>query len=160
MGKHRDQAKFDRAEWKLRILLPCWVAQISLLLILLGISAYLLANAMKDDVEVRGTAIAYVHIPSPRNSLVTLAIVKLTTDRVTYIRWEAINIGYSVIAVLLTGFEMIRTILECLTPKNLLSANLAKLFGVILCMIMDGLVTGTDLNGWADGTFVIHSLLM
>lgn len=62
--------------------------------------------------------------------------------------------------MLLTGFEMVRTILECLTPKNLLSANLAKLFGVILCMIMDGLVTGTDLNGWADGHFVIHSLLM
>lgn len=78
----------------------------------------------------------------------------------THNRWEAINIGYSVIAVLLTGFEMVRTILECLTPKNLLSANLAKLFGVILCMIMDGLVTGTDLNGWADGHFVIHSLLM
>lgn len=66
MGKHRDQAKFDRAEWKLLILLPCWVAQISLLLILLGISAYLLSNAMKDDVEVRGTAIAYVHFSLPK----------------------------------------------------------------------------------------------
>lgn len=154
MGKHRDQAKFDRAEWKLRILLPCWVAQVSLLLILLGISSYLLANAMKDDVEVRGTAIAYV---GPQCN--PLAAVKEGTDQEIN-RWEAINIGYSVIAVLLTGFEMVRTILECLTPKNLLSANLAKLFGVILCMIMDGLVTGTDLNGWADGTFVIHSLLM
>lgn len=155
MGKHRDQAKFDRAEWKLRILLPCWVAQVSLLLILLGISSYLLANAMKDDVEVRGTAIAYVYFPQSPLQLWK----KSGTDQETN-RWEAINIGYSVTAVLLTGFEMVRTVLECLTPKNLLSANLAKLFGVILCMIMDGLVTGTDLNGWADGTFVIHSLLM
>ncbi|KAJ4387876.1 hypothetical protein N0V93_008479 [Gnomoniopsis smithogilvyi] len=132
MPKHRDQAKFDRAEWRLVVLLPCWVAQLSLLIILIGISSYLLANAMKDDVEVRGTAIA----------------------------WEGINIGVGVISVLLTGFEIVRTILETLTPKILLAANMVKLFGVILSMIMDGLVTSTDLSSWADGTFVIHSLLI
>lgn len=58
MAKHRDQAKFDRAGWRLRILLPCWIAQISLLLILIGMSSYLFANGMKDDVEVRATALA------------------------------------------------------------------------------------------------------
>lgn len=57
MAKHRDQAKFERSGWKLRVLLPCWVAQISLLLVLIGTSAYLLSNAMKDEVEVRATAI-------------------------------------------------------------------------------------------------------
>ncbi|KAJ4422635.1 hypothetical protein N0V82_002754 [Gnomoniopsis sp. IMI 355080] len=132
MAKHRDQAKFDRAEWRLMVLLPCWIAQISLLLILIGISSYLLSNAMKDDVEVRATAIA----------------------------WEGINIGVGVISVLLTAVEIVRTILETLTPKILLAANMVKLFGVILSMIMDGLVTGTDLSSWADGTLVIHSFLI
>lgn len=65
-----------------------------------------------------------------------------------------------VISVLLTAFEIVRTILETLTPKILLAANMVKLFGVILSMIMDGLVTGTDLSSWADGTLVIHSFLM
>lgn len=64
------------------------------------------------------------------------------------------------LSVLLTGYEILRTVTESLTPKLMLAANLVKLFGVILSMIMDGLVTGTALNAWSDGTLVIHSLLM
>lgn len=37
--------------------------------------------------------------------------------------------------------------------------NLFKLVGVVLSMIMDGMVTGTSLDGWTDGTLVIHGLL-
>lgn len=62
--------------------------------------------------------------------------------------------------MLLTGFEIVRTVQESLTPKIMLAANLVKLFGVILSMIMDGLVTGTALDAWSDGTLAIHSLLV
>lgn len=58
MVNHRDQAKFDRAGWRLKVLLPSWAAQISLLIILIAISAYLFSKAMNQSVEVRGTAIA------------------------------------------------------------------------------------------------------
>lgn len=58
MVNHRDQAKFDRAAWRLKVLLPSWAAQISLLIILISISAYLFSKAMSQSVEVRGTAIA------------------------------------------------------------------------------------------------------
>lgn len=58
MVKHRDQAKFERAGWKLKVLLPSWVAQISLLVILISTSAYLFSKAVNESVEVRGTAIA------------------------------------------------------------------------------------------------------
>lgn len=70
------------------------------------------------------------------------------------------NIGISVISVLLTAYEIFRTLQEALTPKTLLVCSLLKLGGVVLSMIMDGIVTGSALNAWADGTFVIHSLLM
>lgn len=55
---HRDQAKFDRAQWLLKVLIPCWMSQISLLMILTGLSAYLLTNTIQDDDEVRDTAVA------------------------------------------------------------------------------------------------------
>lgn len=53
-----DQAKFDRAQWLLKVLVPCWMVQISLYMILVGISGYLLSNATRDEAEERGTAIA------------------------------------------------------------------------------------------------------
>lgn len=49
---------------------------------------------------------------------------------------------------------------EGLTPKTMLVTNLIKLGGVVLCMIMDGMLTGTALEGWTDGILVIHSLLV
>lgn len=64
------------------------------------------------------------------------------------------------IALLLTGFEILKTVTEGLTPKMMLVTNLVKLVGGLLCMIMDGMVTGTSLDGWSDGTLVLQSLLM
>lgn len=58
MANHRDQAKFDRAQWRLRVLVPCWLVQASLYIVLIGISAYLLANAVGVSDETNGTAIA------------------------------------------------------------------------------------------------------
>lgn len=58
MVNHRDQAKHDRAAWKLRLLAPAWMAQISLLIILIGTGSYMLSVAVKQSVEVRGTVTA------------------------------------------------------------------------------------------------------
>lgn len=58
MVHHRDQAKFDRAQWRLMALVPSWLVQISLYIVLIGISAYLLANAIGVSDETNGTAVA------------------------------------------------------------------------------------------------------
>lgn len=58
MVNHRDQAKHDRAGWRLKVLVPAWMAQSSLLIILIGTASYLLSVAIKQSVEVRGTAVA------------------------------------------------------------------------------------------------------
>ncbi|PSR77756.1 hypothetical protein BD289DRAFT_486362 [Coniella lustricola] len=132
MAKNLNQAKYDRAGWRLRMLLPLWIAQISLLLLLIGTSAYLFHNALKQNIEVRATGIA----------------------------WECINIGISVVSILCTAYEVFRTMTEALTPKTMLVSNVIKLFGVTLSMIMDGMVSGSSLDGWSDGMFVIHALLV
>lgn len=75
-------------------------------------------------------------------------------------RWGIINIIAGALSILLTGYEIFRMATESLTPKTLLMTNTMKLFGIILGMIMDGMATGTSLNEWADGTFVIHALLV
>lgn len=132
MVNHRDQAKHDRAGWRLIVLAPAWMAQISLLIILIGTGSYMLSVAAKQSVEVRGTVIA----------------------------WEVVNIIVGALSFLLTAYEIFRMATESLTPKLLVVGNTIKLFGIILGMIMDGMATGTSVNSWADGTFVIHAILV
>ncbi|KAH8757332.1 hypothetical protein F5883DRAFT_160930 [Diaporthe sp. PMI_573] len=132
MVHHRDQAKFDRAQWRLRFLVPSWLVQISLSIVLIGISAYLLANAIGVSDETNGTAVA----------------------------WESISIGVAAISILCTAFEIFRTFAEALTPKEMVVSNLIKLVGSIVSMIMGGLMSDTDLSSWTTGTQVIHGLLI
>jgi hypothetical protein len=52
IGSHRDQSHFDRAGWRKRILLPCWIIQIPILLAQIGIFSYRLSNTVttfKDE---------------------------------------------------------------------------------------------------------------
>ncbi|KAL1861784.1 hypothetical protein Daus18300_008600 [Diaporthe australafricana] len=133
MVHHRDQAKFDRAQWRLRVLVPSWMVQISLYLVLIGISSYLLANAIGVSDETRGTAVA----------------------------WESITIGFAAISILCAAFEIFRTFAEALTPKEMVVSSLVKLVGIIVSMIMRGLLSDAeDLSTWITGTQVIHGLLI
>lgn len=75
-------------------------------------------------------------------------------------RWSAINIGTSALSLLTSGYEILRTVTQSLTPRTMLATSLIKLFGVMLSMIMDDLVLGTDLDSWAAGIMVIHSFLL
>lgn len=56
MGNHRDQAQFDRSRWRLALLIPMWLAQLCLLLGLMGIFAYRLAETVDhyDEDDKRG----------------------------------------------------------------------------------------------------------
>ena len=51
MVYHRDQSHFDRARWRKALLVPFWLAQITLLLGLMGIFAYRLAETIRTYKE-------------------------------------------------------------------------------------------------------------
>lgn len=48
MANHRDQARFERAGWRLPVLITSWIAQIALLLGLMGTFAYRLSRTIGD----------------------------------------------------------------------------------------------------------------
>jgi hypothetical protein len=48
MANHRDQARFERAGWKLKFLIASWTAQIAMLLGLIGIFSYRLSYTVRD----------------------------------------------------------------------------------------------------------------
>lgn len=45
-GTHRDNAHFDRARWRKRIILPCWAIQMAALASLLGLFSYRLSHTV------------------------------------------------------------------------------------------------------------------
>ena len=43
---HREQALYDRAEWRPLLLIPAWIVQILLMLGIVGLFAYRLADTL------------------------------------------------------------------------------------------------------------------
>ncbi|KUI56310.1 hypothetical protein VP1G_03747 [Cytospora mali] len=132
MVNSRDQAKFERAQWLFKVFIPCWMIQISLFIILVGTSSYLLSNAIKDNEEERGTAVA----------------------------WECIIIAAAVVSTLCTAYEIFKMTAEALTPRDVMISNLVKLVGTILAIIMDSVMAGTTMWKWATGAQALHALLI
>ena len=48
---HREQAQFDRARWRLVLLVPIWMVLVALLLCLMAIFAYRLAETIENYEE-------------------------------------------------------------------------------------------------------------
>ncbi|KAI1485527.1 hypothetical protein F5X96DRAFT_324730 [Biscogniauxia mediterranea] len=114
IGTHRDHAHFDRAGWRKRILLPCWIVQVGLLCGLMGIFSYRLSrtvNTWKDE-EDQG------QVP----------LVEFV--------WEGVNILFSFISLLITLISIARFIAEALTPLPLVFSSILglALAGAILAL--------------------------
>ena len=58
MGRHKAHAKFDRAEWRLRYLVPLWVLQTILSVVMLGVFGSQLRGTIEkwegEDKDERG----------------------------------------------------------------------------------------------------------
>ncbi|KAI2616815.1 hypothetical protein GGR54DRAFT_223296 [Hypoxylon sp. NC1633] len=102
---HRDNAQFGRSRWRKRILLPCWIIQMGLLLGMMGLFSWRLSHTMItwEDQEGQG------QIPM-----------------VEFV-WEAINIAFSFISLVITFVSVARFIAEVLTPLPLLFSNIINL---------------------------------
>ncbi|KAI1353620.1 hypothetical protein F5Y01DRAFT_47630 [Xylaria sp. FL0043] len=116
IGSHRDNAHFNRAGWKKRVMLPCWIIQILILLSVMGLFSYRLSHTVNvwEEEENRG------NVP----------VVEFV--------WEVANIGFSLISLVVTFISIARFIAEVLTPLPLL-------FGCILNMVLSAVVLALDI---------------
>ncbi len=62
MGRHRAHAKFDRAGWRLRFLVPLWLVQVMLSAALLGVYGTLLQKTLEawNKQEAKGRSFPLV----------------------------------------------------------------------------------------------------
>ncbi|KAI1160618.1 hypothetical protein F5B18DRAFT_663716 [Nemania serpens] len=116
IGSHRDNAHFSRSGWRKRVMLPCWIIQILVLLSLMGLFSYRLSYTLNtwEEAESKGDA----------------PVVELV--------WETANIAFSLISLVVTFVSIARFIAEVLTPLPLL-------FGCILNLVLSSAVLALDI---------------
>ncbi|KAI1371297.1 hypothetical protein F4677DRAFT_450562 [Hypoxylon crocopeplum] len=112
---HRDNAQFSRAKWRKRLLLPCWIVQILLLLGMMGLFSWRLSHTVTTwkDHEDAG------EVP----------MVELV--------WEAVNVVFSFVSLVITFVSIARFIAEVLTPLPLLFANIMNLVLAFAVLALD-----------------------
>ncbi|KAM7204588.1 hypothetical protein V8F33_001552 [Rhypophila sp. PSN 637] len=100
-----DQVLCSRARWRLSFLAPFWALQVAILLCLMGVFAYRLVDTFEHYDEGK------------KNGQVPMVEVV----------WEATNVGFSTISLVLTIIEISRLATDILTPFLMLCTHIIKL---------------------------------
>ncbi|KAI8626207.1 hypothetical protein F5Y19DRAFT_229870 [Xylariaceae sp. FL1651] len=116
LGSHRDNAHFSRARWRKRVILPCWIIQVLILLSVMGLFSWRLSRTVTawEEEEEKGD----------------VPVVEFV--------WEVANIAFSLVSLVITLVSIARFIAEVLTPLPLL-------FGCILNIVLSGAVLALDI---------------
>ncbi|XXH01307.1 hypothetical protein Hte_007664 [Hypoxylon texense] len=131
---HRDNAQFGRAKWRKRLLLPCWIVQVGLLLGMMGLFSWRLShtvNTWKDQED---------HGQIPMVEFV----------------WEAVNVSFSFVSLIITFVSIARFIAEVLTPLPLLFSSIVNLVLASAILALD-IVVYTQ---YADRQYSLTGLAM
>ncbi|KAH6653824.1 hypothetical protein BKA67DRAFT_261489 [Truncatella angustata] len=118
IGSHRDQSQFDRARWRKRVLLPCWIIQIPILLALMGVFSYRLSNTVKTFKEEKAKG--------------GLPMVEFV--------WEIVNITFSAVSFIIDLVQIAKFIAEALTPFGMLFGNTVSLTLSMAILALDVVV--------------------
>ncbi|KAI1815098.1 hypothetical protein GGS20DRAFT_544914 [Poronia punctata] len=133
-GSHRENADFARARWRKRVILPCWLVQVGILLSLMGLFSYRLSHTVATwkEAEDKGD----------------VPVVEFV--------WEVANIAFSLTSLVVTLVAIARYIAEVLTP-------LPMLFGCILNLVLSVVVMALDIVIYirrADKKYSIIGLIL
>ncbi|KAK4131452.1 hypothetical protein BT67DRAFT_387929, partial [Trichocladium antarcticum] len=120
-----DQVLYARAGWRKALLVPLWVFQIAVLLCLMGIFAYRLAETFEHSAE--------------HDQAGNLAIVEVV--------WEATNVGFNLAALILNILEIARHATERLTPFLMICTHAIKLALALAVLALDVVAYTRRLDG-------------
>lgn len=133
-----DQVLYARAGWRKAILIPLWAFQVTVLLGLMGVFAYRLAETFEhyeehDKLgEMPIVEVVYVASSCPRCST-----ERVLTQILTLYSWEATNVGFNLIALLLNILEIARKATERLTPFMMVCTHVIKLTLAFAVLALD-----------------------
>ncbi|KAH0441929.1 hypothetical protein CcaCcLH18_01789 [Colletotrichum camelliae] len=116
MVLHRQQAQFDRARWRMALLLPFWILQMMVLLAVIGLFSWRLSDTLRNwDTQVEA-----------KGMFPTVEVV-----------WESVNIGFSLICLFSTIYEVSKLAAETLTPWTMLFTHVLKFVCSMATLALD-----------------------
>ncbi|KAK1831235.1 hypothetical protein QBC39DRAFT_96318 [Podospora conica] len=115
MAVNVDHVFFERAKWRLQLLIPAWIFQIIILLGLMGIFAYRVAETVDHYSESKKNG----HIP------------------MVEIVWESTNVAFSTLALVCIMTEIAKTAAETLTPFAMVCTHILKLTLALAMLALD-----------------------
>ncbi|KAK2034299.1 hypothetical protein LX32DRAFT_721277 [Colletotrichum zoysiae] len=116
MVLHRQQAQFDRARWRMAILVPLWILQLLVLLVDIGLFSWRLSDTLKNwqtEEQTKGI----------------FPLVEVV--------WESVNIGFSLICLISTVYEVSRLAAETLTPWTMVFTHVLKIVCSLATLALD-----------------------
>ncbi|WYZ34287.1 hypothetical protein EsH8_I_000563 [Colletotrichum jinshuiense] len=116
MVLHRQQAQFDRARWRMALLLPLWILQLLVLLVIIGLFSWRLSDTLKNWETEEST----------KGMFPMVEVV-----------WESVNIGFSLICLVSTVYEVSRLAAETLTPWTMLFTHILKIVCSLSTLALD-----------------------
>ncbi|TQN64541.1 hypothetical protein CSHISOI_10882 [Colletotrichum shisoi] len=119
MVLHRRQAQFDRARWRMALLIPFWVMQLLVLLVVVGLFSWRLSDTLKNwgtEEQTKGM----------------FPLVEVV--------WESVNIGFSLICLISTFYEVSKLAAETLTPWTMLFTHVLKIVCSLATLALDVVV--------------------
>ncbi|KAK1580187.1 uncharacterized protein LY79DRAFT_521098 [Colletotrichum navitas] len=116
MVLHRQQAQFDRARWRMALLVPLWILQLLVLLVDIGLFSWRLSDTLKNwetEEQTKGM----------------FPLVEVV--------WEAVNIGFSLVCLISTVYEVSKLAAETLTPWTMLFTHVLKIVCSLATLALD-----------------------
>ncbi|KAK1992813.1 hypothetical protein LX36DRAFT_283699 [Colletotrichum falcatum] len=116
MVLHRQQAQFDRARWRMALLVPFWVLQLLVLLVDIGLFSWRLSDTLKNwetEEQTKGM----------------FPLVEVV--------WESVNIGFSLVCLISTVYEVSKLAAETLTPWTMLFTHVLKIVCSLATLALD-----------------------
>lgn len=131
MAINVDHVFFQRAKWRLQLLIPAWIFQIVILLGLMGIFAYRVAETVDHYSESKQNG------QIPLVEIVSVPPSPITTTHLTPTRWESTNVAFSTLALVCTLIEIAKTAAETLTPFAMVCTHILKLTLALAMLALD-----------------------
>ncbi|KAK2057992.1 hypothetical protein LY76DRAFT_74417 [Colletotrichum caudatum] len=116
MVLHRQQAQFDRARWRMVLLVPLWILQLLVLLVVIGLFSWRLSDTLNNwetEQQTKGM----------------FPLVEVV--------WESVNIGFSLICLISTVYEISKLAAETLTPWTMLFTHVLKIVCSLATLALD-----------------------
>ncbi|SPO01380.1 uncharacterized protein DNG_04056 [Cephalotrichum gorgonifer] len=142
MGRHKAHARFDRAEWRLRFLIPLWLLQTVLAIITLIVFGWRLSGTMKAWKEAD---------EDTRASFPSLTVA-----------WECVNLALGVVAPTLVAYEVFSFVQETLTPRAVMLTQFVTTACATTALALDifAHIQQKEATKYTAGALVIGSVFL